>query len=101
MTRQEIEALWMDPRNRRWGLFYCCKADPRVVVPKRPKWCGWTVNIAHASAIPITLFLIALIAVPVWVVTWMGAGTGTAVATIAAAIAVECALCAYLASRTR
>ena len=48
MTREEIEKCWRDPRNRKWGIFYYCKADPRVIVPKRLKWMGWTVNAAHA-----------------------------------------------------
>ncbi|MCX6922347.1 MAG: DUF5808 domain-containing protein [Verrucomicrobia bacterium] len=101
MTREEIEACWRDPRNRKWGLFYCCKADPRVIVPKRPKWMGWTVNVAHPRAIPITLLLIALLAAPVGIVISMGASIGIVVATVAAATAVVCLLCAYLSSRTR
>jgi len=99
MTRHEIEACWRDPRNRKWGIFYCCKADPRVIVPKRIKWMGWTVNVAHARALPVTLFLIVLLAAPVWFVTSKGAGTGAVVATVMIATAVVCLLCAYLSSR--
>lgn len=100
MTREEIDACWRDPRNRKWGFLYYCKADPRVIVPKRAKWMGWTVNFAHPRSIPITLLLIAVVAVPVWVVIYMGAGTGTVFVAVIAAIVVLCLLCAYLSSRT-
>ena len=101
MTREEIEACWKDPRNRKWGLIYYCKADPRLIVPKHPKWMGWTPNVAHRSAVPVTLLLIALLAVPVWIAASLGARTGPVLLTLAAAIAVLCGLCAYLSSRTK
>jgi hypothetical protein len=101
MTREEIETCWRDPRNRKWGFLYYCKADPRVIVPKHPKWMGWTANFAHPSAIAITLLLITLVAAPVWTVISMGAGTALVFATVIAAIFVLCLLCAYLSSRTK
>jgi hypothetical protein len=101
MTREEIEVCWKDPLNRKWGLFYYCKADPRVIVPKHPKWMGWTPNVAHPSAVPITLLLIALLAAPVWIASSLRARTGPMVLTLAVAIAVVSGLCAYLSSRTK
>jgi hypothetical protein len=62
---------------------------------------GWTVNFAHPRVIPITLLLIAVVAVPVWVVIYMGAGSGTVFVAGIAAIVVLCLLCAYLSSRTK
>jgi hypothetical protein len=100
MTREEIEALWKDPRNRKWGIFYYCKADPRVIVPKRFKWMGWTFNAAQPRAIPVTLLLIAILLVPICIATTKGAGIGIVLVTAAVAIAVVCLLCAYLSSRT-
>ena len=100
MTRDEIEACWKDPRNRKWGIFYYCKADPRAIVPKGQKWMGWTVNAARPSAIPLVLLLIALLAGPIYIVTAMGAGNGVVLITVAAAIAAVCLVCAYLSSRT-
>jgi hypothetical protein len=100
MTRQELETLWKDPSNRKWGIFYYCKADPRVVVPKRPKWMGWTVNAARPSAIPVSLLLIALVAGPTMAVILLRAGAWPVVLTLAGSTAVVCLLCAYLASRT-
>ena len=100
MTREEIENCWKDPRNRKWGLFYYCKADPRVIVPKRLKWMGWTINTARPSAVPVVLLLLAIVAVPLLIAKAMGAGTGTRLVTGAAAITVLCLVCAYLSSRT-
>lgn len=100
MTRDEIEACWKDPRNRKWGVFYYCKADPRVIVPKRLKWMGWTVNAARPSAIPVVLLFFAFLAVPVLIVQAKGAGIGVQLVTGAVAITVVYLLCAHLSSRT-
>lgn len=100
MTRQELENLWKDPRNHKWGILYYCKADPRVIVPKRVKWMGWTVNFARPLAIPVLLLLIALVAGPATAVIFMRAGPGTILLTIAGSTGLVCLLCAYLASRT-
>lgn len=101
MTRQELETLWKDPNNRKWGVFYYCKADPRVIVPKRIKWMGWTVNVARPLAIPVALLLIALVAGPTTAVIFMRAGPVPVILTISVCTVVVCLLCAYLASPTR
>ena len=100
MTREEIEACWRDPHNRKWGVYYC-KADPRVIVPKHPKWMGWTVNAARPSAIPVVLLLLTVLIGPVWIVAAKGAGIGIVVVTAAATITVVSVLCAHLSSRTK
>jgi hypothetical protein len=61
---------------------------------------GWTVNFARPSAIPITLLLIALLIVPLLIVTTKGAGNGIVFLTVAASIIVLCLACVYLSSRT-
>ena len=99
MTREEIEACWRDRRNRKW-CFYYCKAAPRVIVPKRYKWMGWTINAAHPSAIPVLLLLIVLVVAPIRIVESAGAGSAARLLTAAASITVLCFLCAYLSSRT-
>ena len=99
MTREEIEACWRDPRNYKWGVYYC-KADPRAIVPKRYKRMGWTVNFARPSAIPITLLLIAVVAGPLLIAKAKGAGRGIELITGAVSITVLCLVCAYLSSRT-
>ena len=100
MTREEIEHCWKDPHNRKWGVFYCCKADPRVIVPRRWKWMGWTVNTARWSAIPVVLLLLAIVAVPLLIVRALGGRNGIELITLAGSIAVLCLVCAYLSSRT-
>lgn len=100
MTREEIETCRRDPKNRKWGILYYCRADPRVIVPKRPRWMGWTANFAHPAAIPVTLLLIALVAAPPFIAIALGAAPGLAVATGVAAITAVCLVCAWLSSRT-
>jgi uncharacterized membrane protein len=98
MTREEIDNLWKDPRNRRWGLYYC-KEDPRVIVPKSIKWMGWTVNAARPSAIPVVLLLTSGMAAPVVVAAWKGASLGVVMLALAVSVTGVCMACAYLASR--
>jgi hypothetical protein len=61
---------------------------------------GWTVNFARPSAIPVVLLLLAILIVPLLIVSAKGAGTGIMLITGGAAITVVCLLCAYLSSRT-
>src|SRR6266480_1949454 len=64
-----LDKLWADPNNWRDGIIYVCKDDPRLIVPKKPKWGGWTLNFAHASAWLALLICILSIIVPtVWFV---------------------------------
>jgi hypothetical protein len=98
MTREEIQQIWSDPRNRKWG-FYFSKADPRLIVPRR--WGGWTPNLAHPGAIPTALLLLAVLAVPPWLMVSKGVGTPAIIAVLAAVFAVVCLVCRYLASRTQ
>ncbi len=49
LPRGTLDKLWSDPANWRGGI-YSCQADPRIIVPKRIKWMGWTMNFAHRSA---------------------------------------------------
>lgn len=75
MDRPDPEALWRDPAN--WnGGFYSCPADPRLVVPKRARWRGWTINFAHGGRSWATLLgLAALPTVPVLVSTGLALRT--------------------------
>jgi len=36
-----------DPMNYKWGIFYFNRKDPRIMVPKRIKWMGWTLNFGN------------------------------------------------------
>jgi hypothetical protein len=63
MTSSKIEFLWCNPKNWKGYFFYFCKEDPRIIVPKRLRGLGWTLNFARPLAIPvfgaICLFLYA------------------------------------------
>ena len=50
MRREQIEQLWRDRSNWTWGVVYRCPQDPRVIVPRRWRWGGWTLNFAHPRA---------------------------------------------------
>lgn len=55
-----MHSLWKDPKNWTRLGFYRCKEDPRIFVPKKTPWTGWTLNVAHPKAIP-ALFLLSLV----------------------------------------
>ena len=100
MTREEFENSWEDPHHWKRRVYYC-KADPRVIVPRRLKWMGWTVNFARPSAIPLVGLLVAVVAVPIRIMTAKGAATSILLVTEGMALAVVCLLCAWLSSRTK
>jgi hypothetical protein len=61
---------------------------------------GWTVNFARPSAIPWVGLALAILIVPVRIMTAKGAATSSLLVTEGAAIAVVCLLSAWLSSRT-
>jgi hypothetical protein len=66
VTRDKLEQLWRDPVNWKRGLIYSCKDDPRIVVPKKQKWRGWTINFAHRCATPTLILMILAAGLPVF-----------------------------------
>ncbi len=100
MTREELERQQKDPRNRKWGIFYYCQADPRVIVPKRYPWMGWTINAARPVAIPVLLLLLAILVGPLLLATALGAGDGIMLAIGVTDLAVVCLICAHLSAHT-
>ena len=60
MDRATLDACHGDPKNWRLGMFYVCRADPRIIVPKRLKGLGWTVNFGRPAAVPLMLAVLAL-----------------------------------------
>ena len=42
-----------EPEYWKWGVFYFNPNDPRIVVPKRIEWLGWTLNFAQPVSIII------------------------------------------------
>lgn len=66
MTQPTRDQLHSDSANWKWGIFYFCRQDPRIIVPKRIRGLGWTINFARPSALlwvlAILLFVYGAIA---------------------------------------
>ena len=58
-TEWEKIENWGGPK---WGAVYFSKKDSRIIVPKRLKGLGWTVNIAHTKG--VLLFVGCLFGIP-------------------------------------
>ena len=58
MDPSERERRHADPANWKLGIFYFCREDGRVLVPKWIRGLGWTTNFAR----PAVLLWIAVIA---------------------------------------
>ena len=61
---ERYEQMRRDPENYMWGIFYFNPHDDRVILPKRNRWMGWTVNFARPQSW-IVLALIILISIVV------------------------------------
>ncbi len=57
MSEPTLEELHADPQHWKWGIFYFCREDRRVLVPKRIRGLGWTINFARPSALGWIAFL--------------------------------------------
>jgi len=102
MTKEELETLWADKDNGRWGAIYYCKNDPRLVVPKRIKWMGWTVNCAYPwLAIGFIIFIIFAASLPFIIELKLNVATPAVICITLVMVAVLIiGLCAYLSSKT-
>ena len=61
MSHRHLDHFHSDPANWKLGIFYFCRADPRMVVAKRIRGLGWTLNFARPLAVPFFVFLLALV----------------------------------------
>jgi protein-S-isoprenylcysteine O-methyltransferase Ste14 len=59
MNAEDLNAIHGNPDNWHFVFFYFAPEDPRIVVRKRLRTLGWTLNFARPMALP---FLGALIA---------------------------------------
>ncbi len=50
MNPPSLDELHADPQHWKLGIFYFCREDQRIVVPKRIRGLGWTINFARPSA---------------------------------------------------
>ena len=64
MKTTSYEEYWSDSKNWKWHLIYFCKDDPRVIVPKKPKWMGRTLNFAHRKSYVVLFLTVVAIALP-------------------------------------
>lgn len=67
MKQSPYDIYWADSKNWKCHAFYVCRNDPRVIVPKRPKWMGRTLNFAHPKAFIVLLLTFFAIAIPIFV----------------------------------
>jgi uncharacterized membrane protein len=52
-----------DSKNWRYGIFYINPDDQRIIVPKRIRWMGLTLNFAHAASWIISGSMILMITI--------------------------------------
>ncbi len=60
MNQSVLEQFSRDPKNWRFHFIYFCPRDPRIVVPKRYRGFGWTLNFARPLALPFLASLLTL-----------------------------------------
>lgn len=70
VNRKELDRLWAKPNN--WSIVYRCVEDPRVIVPRRRRWMGWTINFAYPLAWVVLFFSVAFAVGPVCVLLQLG-----------------------------
>ena len=102
MTPDDLERLRSDPASWR-GFPYVCKDDPRLIVPMRPRWMGYAMNLAHGAAIPVLLAIIVVLMAPmalVFFVNPLQAFIGSSVLMLLA-VAILIILCHWEATRPR
>ena len=100
MNRESLDELWSRPAN--WGLVYRCPEDPRVIVPKRRRWMGWTINFAHPLAWVVLVASFAVAVGPALLAVWWRPWSATAVlSALVVSIAVLVAFSHWEASRSR
>jgi hypothetical protein len=102
MTKEELETLWGDENNWLWGAIYYCKNDPRLVVPKRIKWTGWTMNFAYPwRAIGLIIFILFAASLPFIIELKLNIATLVVICVTLAVVAILIiGLLAYLSSKT-
>lgn len=63
----ENDRMIDDPTNYKWAIFYFNPKDSRILVPKRSRSMGWTLNFANIYSY---LLLLAVIGIGV-LYTWL------------------------------
>ena len=58
-SKETLDKWHKDPNNWKLGGIYYNKDDKRILLPKRIKWMGWTVNFANTKS--VLFFIIILV----------------------------------------
>jgi hypothetical protein len=95
LPRGTLNKLWADPAHWRSPGFYSCQEDPRLFVPKRIQWTGFTPNFAHPAS--IVLLLIGIIGTGIVVVCLKTSGHDALILPALALLGIH----AYLSGRYR
>jgi hypothetical protein len=61
MSASAFDRHYYDSNNWKLGFIYFCRADSRMLVPKRMRGLGWTLNFARLLAVPFLGFMVALV----------------------------------------
>jgi hypothetical protein len=102
MTAVEIEGCWCDTVNWKLGCVYFCRQDPRLIVPKRIKGLGWTLNFARPLALPCLALMIVLLLAPIVLMLALGIERKFwYVAACCVEMVILCCICSRLASSRR
>lgn len=57
--QDRYDKMRSDPDNYILGLFYFNSRDPRIILPKRNPYLGWTLNFANPFSFLFILLIIA------------------------------------------
>ena len=55
----ENDRMINDPMNYKWGIFYFNRKDGRIVVPKRFRIMGWTLNFGNIYSYILLILIIS------------------------------------------
>jgi uncharacterized membrane protein len=55
-----MDNMRSNPENYKWGVFYFNRKDSRVVLPRRNRMMGWTMNFASPYTYLIIIGFIVL-----------------------------------------
>ena len=77
MSLHQPDQFHSDPANWKLGIFYFCRADPRIIVPKRIRGLGWTLNLGRPLAVPAFCAAIGVIIGAGKIARHFGADYGT------------------------
>jgi len=57
----ENDRMIDDPMNYKWGIFYFNRKDSRILVPKRIRGMGWTLNFGNIYTYVLIILMITTI----------------------------------------